>query len=197
VPPGPFPADRPWLSGNRPGQCGEAARARGADGRTVLGKAGDDRFGEPARRGRDGTYLVQQLAGGGPVVRELSQAALDQLPQFGGYVIKVRGAVDQPVHERGGRPGTERSLAGGGEGEHRAQAEQVAGRAEIRIQDLFWGHEPRRADRQVGARGRARLGGLGNPEVDDSRPVFGQQDVGRLKVAVHHPGGMDGAQALR
>ena len=124
----------------------EAARTGGADGRTVLGKAGDDRFGEPAGLGLDGTHLVKHLASGGPVARVLSQAAPDQLSQFGGHAAKVRGAVDQPVHERGVRPGTERSLACGGEGEHRAQAEQVAGRADIRAQGLFGGHEPGRAD---------------------------------------------------
>ncbi len=197
MPAAPGPAARRRLAGSCLGQREETALAGEADGRTVLGKAGDDRFSEPARLGLDGTHLVKHLASGGPVARVLSQAAPDQLSQFGGHAAKVRGAVDQPVHERGVRPGTERSLACGGEGEHRAQAEQVAGRADIRAQGLFGGHEPRRADPQVGARGYARLGGLGNPEVDDPRPIFGQQHVGRFKVTMHDTGGVDSVQALR
>jgi hypothetical protein len=126
----------------------------------------------------------------------LGQAVPDQPPQVGGHAADVRGVIDHPVHQRDGRPRAEWTLAGGGESEHRAQAEHVAGRAELAAQDLFGGHEPGRADPQVRARGGGP-GGLGNAEVDDPRAVLGQQHVGRLQVPVHYSGGVDGAQALR
>ena len=80
------------LAETAPVNAGRLAAPEEPTARTVLGEVGDDRFGEPAGRGLDGTHLVQQLAGGGPVARELSQAAPDQLPQFGGHAVKVGGA---------------------------------------------------------------------------------------------------------
>jgi len=134
----PSPAARRRLAGGRPGQREVVTRtARGGGGRTVLGKAGDDRLGEPAGRGLDRTHLRQQLAGGGPVARVLGQAAPDQPAKLTGDLTQARRAIDQPEHDRGVGPGTERSLARGGEGEHRAQAEHVTGRADLRAQDLL------------------------------------------------------------
>jgi hypothetical protein len=126
----------------------------------------------------------------------LSQAVPDQPPQVGGHAADLREIIDHPVHQRDGRPRAERALASSGEGEHRAQAEHVAGRAELGAQNLFGGHVPGRADHQVRAHGGGP-GRLGNAEVDDPRAVLGQQHIGRLQVAMHHPGGVDGAQALR
>ncbi len=43
----------------------------------------------------------------------------------------------------------------------------------------------------------AGLDGAGDAEVDDPGAVLGQQDVGRLEVAVDHARGVDRTQALR
>ena len=72
------------------GQREEVARTvRRVGRRTILGKAGDERFGEPAGRGLDRTHLDQQLAGGGPVAGVLGQAIPDQPPQFAGYAAQA------------------------------------------------------------------------------------------------------------
>jgi hypothetical protein len=76
--------------------------------------------------------LGQQLRGGGPLGRVLVRAALDERPDLGGQVIQVRRAVDHAVNQCGGGSGAERSLAGGGEGQHGAEAEDVAGRSMLR-----------------------------------------------------------------
>ncbi len=75
--------------------------------------------------------LGQQLPGGGPPGWILGQAALDQRPDFGGQVFQVRRVVDHPVDQRGGGSGAERPLAGGGEGQDGAEAEDVAGRSDL------------------------------------------------------------------
>jgi hypothetical protein len=104
----------------------------------------------------------------------------------------VHDAVDQG----GGGTGAERPVPRGGEHQHRAEAEHVAGRANLTALGLFGGHEPRRADDQAGVGQRARLRGPGDAEVDDSRPVVGQQHVGGLEVTVDHAGRVDRGQAL-
>jgi hypothetical protein len=85
----------------------------------------------------DRPRLGQQLRGGGPLGGILGQAALDQRPDLSGQVFEVRRAVDHAVDQRGGGSGAERSLAGGGEGQHRAQAEDVAGRPDLAAFGLF------------------------------------------------------------
>ena len=135
--------------------------------------------------------------GGGPVVWVLGQASPDQRPQFARHPAQACRAVDHPVHERGVRPGTERPMAGGSEGEDSPEAEHVARWPYLGTQNLFRGHERGRADHEVRAERCACVSGPGNPEVDDPRSVFGQQDIGGLQVAVHHSRGVDGAQAFR
>lgn len=56
---------------------------------------------------------------------------------------------------------------------------------------LFRGHEPRRADDQAGMRQRAGLRGSGHAEVDDPRPVVGEQHVGGFQVPVYQIGRVD------
>ena len=75
-----------------------------------------------------------------------------------GHAIQARLAVDHAVDQRGGRPAAERPLARGGEGEDRAQAEDVAGRADLAAFGLLRRHEAGRADHQSGTRQRAGLG---------------------------------------
>ncbi len=79
----------------------------------------------------------KQLRGGGPLGGILGQAALDQRPDLGGQVSEVRRAVDHAVYQRGGGSGAERPLAGGGEGEDRTEAEDVAGRSNLAAFGLF------------------------------------------------------------
>jgi hypothetical protein len=73
-----------------------------------------------------GRHLSQQFVGGGPVGWLLGQAMLDQRAQFGGQLIQIRLAVDEPVGQLRTRPFAERPLACGGEREHRTEAEHVA-----------------------------------------------------------------------
>ncbi len=85
----------------------------------------------------DRPRLGQQLRGGGPLGWVLGQAALDQRADLGGQVIEVGRAEYHAVDQGGGGAGAERSLAGGGEGQHGAEAEDVAGRADQAALGLF------------------------------------------------------------
>ncbi len=104
--------------------------------------------------------------------------------------------MDDAVQQRRRGPGTERSLARGGEGEDRAQVEDVARLPDAITCGLLGGHEPGRADHQARHRERGGFHRPGDAEVDDPRAVLRQQHVRRLEVAVHHTCGVDRAQAL-
>jgi len=83
------------------------------------------RPGQPVRTRPEGAELGQQPTRGRPVAWLLGQAAADQRPQFARQVAEFRGAVDQPVHQRGARPGAERPLPCTREGQHRTETEDV------------------------------------------------------------------------
>jgi hypothetical protein len=79
--------------------------------------------------------------------------------------------------------------------QHRTQAEDVARRPDVMTQGLLRRQEPGRAE--VLTRQRVILGARCDPEVDQPRPVLGQQDGRRTEVPVHHARGMQRAQAFR
>jgi hypothetical protein len=99
-------------------------------------RLGDQRW-QPAGHRRGGVELDQELFCAGPLRWALGQAPLDQRPEFGGQPAGVGRGEYNPVQQGGAGPGAERPLAGGGEGEHRAQAEHVAGRADSVAPGLF------------------------------------------------------------
>jgi hypothetical protein len=115
----------------------------------------------------------------------------------GADVDGATAAVGEVLGQRRSRSAAERRFARGGEGENGAQAEDVAGGTDLPAFDLFGGHVTGRAYEQAGARQRAGLGRDGNAEIDNARPVLGQQHVRGLQVTVDDPRGMDGAQARR
>ncbi len=94
--------------------------------------------------------------------------------------------------------GAEEEASGGGVDQERAQAEHVGGRGEFEAAHLFRRHEAGRADQHAGAGVQAVPGqavhGPRDAEVDDARPVHGDQDVGRLEVAVDQAGLVHGLQ---
>jgi hypothetical protein len=57
--------------------------------------------------------------------------------------------------------------------------------------------EPGRPDDQARLRQHGGFGRPGDAEVDDPRPVLGEQHVRRLEVPVHHAHGVDRVEALR
>jgi hypothetical protein len=99
-------------------------------------------FREPASLLLDSGQLRQQTAGGGPVARVLGQASRDQPAQFGRQGVETSRAVDQPVGQRGGRPGAEGPLTRGREGQHGSQAEDVTRRHDETAKGVLGGHEP-------------------------------------------------------
>jgi hypothetical protein len=151
---------------------------------------------QPACRWGSGVEFGQQLVCTGPLRWVLGQAPLDQRPQSSGQATGVRRAENDPVQHGVAGPGAERALTGGGEDEHRAQAEHVAGRADALAFCLFGGHESGRPEYHARAGQHGRLRCPGDPEVDDSGPVISQQHVGWLQITVHDADRMDRAQAL-
>ncbi len=188
--------------GTAGGGLGDRRRSGGREGpgRVAGLRKLDERAGD--RLGQRGRFRTRarrelQIAGGRPLAGVLGQAALDQPAHLGGYAVQVHLAVDRAVGQRGSRSAAERRFARGREGENGAQAEDVAGGTDLPAFDLLGGHVAGRAYEQSGTRQRAGLGRDGNAEIDDARPVLGQQHVRWLQVAVHDPRGMNGAQARR
>lgn len=52
------------------------------------------------------------------------------------------------------------------------------------------------ADGHAAAGEGGRVGGVGDTEVDDARPVRGEQHMGRLEIAVHDARAVDDVQGL-
>ena len=89
--------------------------------------------------------------------------------------------------------------AGGGEGEHAAEGEDVARGTYGAVVELLGGQERGGADDHPGGgqpRIAARARGLRDAEVDDPGAVVGHDDVERLEVPVNQATGVNGVQAL-
>lgn len=76
--------------------------------------------------------------------------------------------------------------SGGGDRGDEAEREHVARRGHFAAGALLGRHELRGADEAAAACEAGGLGCPGDAEVDDPRPVGGEQDVARLEVAVDH-----------
>jgi hypothetical protein len=130
---------------------GRRRRCRHCRGRHRRGPPSPHRPGQPARPRQPATLAHSrpntteprlQATRRRPVLRLPGQATRDQLPQLARQGADVRRAVDQPVHQRGARPRTERSLPTARKNQHRTQAEDVARRPGVLAQDLLRRQEP-------------------------------------------------------
>ena len=185
-------AAEPSSNGRRPRWC-RWTWPPSPDDAAVAGATTD---GSGDRSGATRAGAGQQVAGREPLAGILDQAALDERAEFVRHSVQLGGGMNDPVDERCGRAAAERCLTACREGQHRAQAEDVARRADLAAFGLFGRHEARRADHEARPRHRGRLGRPGDPEVDHTRPVLGQQHVGGLQVTVHDTGGVDRGQAF-
>ncbi|CAM5240293.1 hypothetical protein SGLAM104S_03248 [Streptomyces glaucescens] len=144
---------------------------------------------------------LQEVAEGRAGGRVLAQTVTDELGDALGNPLQVglllRDAEHQGVHSAVGA--AEGQGAGGGVGEDGAEAEDVAGGGDAVTAHLLGCHETGRADEGAGA-GEPAVGdglqGAGDAEVDDAGAVDGQQDVGRLQVAVDDPRRVDVLQGV-
>lgn len=135
-----------------------------------------------------------------PVGGILGQAGPDDVAQFGRHLLVGRVLLHHGEHERvlvGTLVHLEGQRAGGRVHQHAAQREHIAGGCEGAAEHLFRRHVAGRAHRRTGtgqpAAGR-RVDEPGDPEVDQPRPLDGEQDVRRFDVAVDQSGAVDGRQ---
>ncbi|PPS68938.1 hypothetical protein BZZ08_07356 [Streptomyces sp. MH60] len=132
----------------------------------------------------------------------LPQAVAYEVGDALGHALQVgfllRDAEHQGVHTA--VRGAEGQPARGGVGKDRAEAEDVARGRDTVAAHLLGRHEAGRTDERAGTGESAvghRLQGAGDAEVDDAGAVDGDQDVGRLEVAVDDPGGVDVLERVR
>ena len=167
--------------------------------------AGADQLGErrgPERRQRRGyrrPSLRDHRAQGSqprPLRRVLRHAGGDHVPQPSRHPGQVGLPGDHPVQHRSRAAAAERGAARRRVGQHAAEGEHVARRPGLRPLGLFRRHVAWRAHHHPGGGHRRPLERAGDAEVDHVRPVPGEQDVGRLEVAVHHAAGVHRTQRL-
>ncbi len=150
---------------------------------------------EPARGGRRPQPPLQ-LRNGRPPGRVLVEAGGDGAEQGLRDAVQLGRLMGGPVEQCVGRAGAEGRDAGGRVGEHGAEGEHIAGGGEFGPGRLLGRHETGRPD-DLALRGEHRaVDGPADAEVDDSGPVEGEQDVGRLEVAVDQSRAVDGGQRL-
>lgn len=152
---------------------------------------------EPLRLpGRDLLQPQRQLKGARPVLRILRQTGPHQRGQRVRHTVQLRLLVDDAVQHHLGTAVPEGRVTHRRVRERGAQREHVRGRGDGGAAHLLGGEEARRADRRADVGEGRGPRGPGDAEVDDPRPLGGQQDVGRLQIPVHDTGLVDGDQPL-
>ena len=145
---------------------------------------------------RDLLEPQRQRQGARAVRRVLGQTRGEQRRQRVRHPGQLRLLVHHAVEHDLRTSLPEGGVGGAGVGEGGAQREDVRGRGHRGAAHLLGREESRRADGRPDVRQRAGAGRPGDAEVDDPRALGGQQDVGRLQIAVHHARVMDGEQPL-
>ena len=133
----------------------------------------------------------------GPLRHELGDDPAKPLGDFRIDLADRPGLfVGDPPQHAVARLGPERRPAGTHRVEHAAQAEQVAPLIDRLAAGLLGRHVLRRAGDDAGLRQAGVVGRAGEAEVGQLHPLdaVGQEDVGRLHVAVNEPLGMGGGQ---
>jgi hypothetical protein len=178
------PAPAPAILGppGRPGPQQLAPLVGGPAAAQDLGRG-------PARVGRPAGQCPQQRPGRRALLRVLGQGRVDQPEQAPVEAVEVGVGVHHPVGDAGRLAAAERQPPGPGEGDHRAPGEDVGLGPDRLALVLLGSHEGRGALAPAGGVEPGR-----DAEVDHPRPDRAQDDVGRLQVAVHDPGGVDGGQ---
>ncbi len=146
--------------------------------------------------GEEPRALLGGRGGGYPVGGFLREGALHDFAQFLGHTVQVGfpGHHTERDHVRGA--GTEREPAGGGVGDERAPGEHVALRPGG-AGAVVLGADPAGGAGHDARPGHARaVGGAGDPEVEDARAGWSEDDVLRLHVPVDDAGFVDGRQCL-
>ncbi len=106
--------------------------------------------------------------------------------------------MHDPECQAGGRPAPIRGLARGGEGQQRAEREHITRRTHLTLGlDLLGRHVAGGTHSHVGARQRCGVPGTGDAEVDEARPVLGEEHIAGLEIAVDYPGAVHRGQGLR
>lgn len=145
----------------------------------------------------DCLQVSEDLADSWPRSWILGEAPPSQGPDLRRHEVQMWLTVDDAIHHRHCRPGAKRAFAGSREHQHRTKAENVTGRPNLTAFNLFWRHEARRSDHQSGTSKGARLGSTGDPEVNNSGTVLGEQHIRGLQIAMYYPSGMDLAKSFR
>ncbi len=143
-------------------------------------------------RAQLGEFDGRRTGGGGRC-----QAALQERAEHIRVAQEVRralGGVGDLCGDGEGSAGAVGMPAGGGDGGDETEREHVARRGDFVARALLGGHELRGADEAATARQTGGIGGTGDAEVDDPRPVGAEEDVARLEVAVHHSRRVHGIQ---
>ena len=147
-------------------------------------------------RGGASRHGVHQFAEGWAGRGVFRQAGVDHRAQGQRNAGEVGLAVHDAETDRERLAAGERRHTRRGEREHAAEREDVAFRSDGVALGLLGRHVGGRADRRVGGGDHCAARRPGDAEVDDPRPVGGNEDVAWLEVAVHKPLGVDRLQRL-
>lgn len=128
--------------------------------------------------------------------RLFGQAAPQQRAQVVRHPREVGPLVHHPVQRGRLGPGPERRHTPGHVHGECAEREDVGGGGDGQAQSLFRCHVRGGPDAQPGAGEAGGVGRAGDPEVDDTRTVLGDEDVGGLEIPVDDPRAVDRLERL-
>lgn len=129
--------------------------------------------------------LSRHFIGARPLPRLLGQTPGEQRHQRSRYLTQVRLRVSHPVQQIRRLPVPERAAPRRRVHQHSGESEHIAGRVVFLSRRLFRRHERRRAHGGTRTGQPVVADGPRDTEVDDLRAVGGDEDVGRLEIAVH------------
>ena len=194
---GPDREGRDSRSGRGPGGGGGAAEMAGAPDAAVR------RWPEYPALSRTAARSCGHLDGGRVARGDvLGQGLFEDGGAAGGRAGREEGegfrlAVDDVVGERVFGRAVERELPGEHLVEDDAERPDVGAGVDVLAAELFGRHVGDGADGAAGAGQAGLAGDLGQAEVGDAgRPVLGDEDVGRLDVAVDDAARVGGGQAV-
>ncbi len=104
--------------------------------------------------------------------------------------------MDDAVQDSRGRADTERQTPGCGEHDGARPCENVGARPDILGRGLLGSHETRTADQQTAVSDRRTVGSPGDPEIQHTGTVRGEDDIRRLEIPMDHTGVMNRRERL-
>ena len=160
-------------------------------------RRGRPHIGQPLSLTRGDLLEPQrQLKRAGPLLGILGEASADKRRERIRHPVQLSLLMHHAVQHHLGTTVPEGRVGGRGVGKRGPEREHIGSRRNGSPPHLLRREKPGRPDSRTDMGERRRPGSPGDTEVDDPRPLGGEQDVRRLEIAMDNPGLMHSHKPL-